>query len=105
MRIKKRSFFELFFPLMLIAFIGQGTRFVDFLVSSNLRWLLLLLLFGYLLSKKKLLRGVNNYLLLIFTAVFGVVYPDCDMVTSILAIFYEKRHVFCGSYCFGVCWC
>ena len=38
---------------------------MDFLVSSNLRWLLLLLLFGYLLSKKKLLRGVNNYLLLI----------------------------------------
>ena len=66
MIVKKRSFFELFLPLVIIDFSGQGAALVNHVISSNTRWLLFFILFIYLLAKGKLLQGFTNELLAIF---------------------------------------
>ncbi|MDX2346826.1 MAG: hypothetical protein QNK11_08150 [Legionella sp.] len=60
MLIKKRSFFEILFPLFILVSIGQDNQLVATLIPANVHWLLLLLLFFYVCSKGKLLRGVSS---------------------------------------------
>lgn len=64
-RIKKRSFFEIFFPIALIAFIGQGGGIVEQIINGNTRWIFFFVLFFYLLLNKKFLRGIQPLLLLV----------------------------------------
>ena len=66
MKIKKRSFFELFLPLVIVGFSGQGSALVSRVISGNTRWLLFVILFIYLLANGKLLQGFTNELLAIF---------------------------------------
>lgn len=66
MVIRKKSFFQIFLPLVIIGFIGQGSTLVNFLFSSNSRWILLFVLFCYLFMNGKLLKGFYNELLTAF---------------------------------------
>ena len=68
-RIKKRSFFEIFFPITVIAFIGQGSGIIDKVIHDNTRWIFMAILFFYLLFNNKLLRGVRSQPLLLFTLI------------------------------------
>lgn len=70
-RIKKRSFFEIFFPIALIAFIGQGSGIINRVISGNTRWIFFFILFFYLLLNKKLLRSIPPLLLLVLTFYLG----------------------------------
>lgn len=59
MLIRKRSFLELTLPLTVVTFVCLGTRFVDALGSSDLRWVCMSFLFLYLLLNKYLLKYIN----------------------------------------------
>lgn len=68
MLIRKRSIFELVLPLVLIAFLGQGTRFIDVTHIALLRFAFLFVLFLFLLANKKIFFGITNgtWLFLLF---------------------------------------
>lgn len=55
MYIRKRSFLEILLPLTAIAFLGQGTQFIDLTRITTFRWAFLFILFFYLLLNKKIL--------------------------------------------------
>lgn len=57
--IRKRSFFEIAFPLTVVFFVCIGTRFVNAVGASHLRWVFVFLLFLYLWLNKKLLIHIN----------------------------------------------
>lgn len=85
--IKKRSFFEMFFPLVALGFIGQGTYLISFVLSANTRWLLLFVLLYYLFAKGKLFQGIPKNLLLVFWlylfwCAFTVVWSDIYLLSS-----------------------
>lgn len=58
--IRKRSFFEIVFPLTIVFFVCISTQFVDKMAGSELRWVFVLLLFLYLLLNRKILVYVNH---------------------------------------------
>ncbi|MCX7121857.1 MAG: O-antigen ligase family protein [Gammaproteobacteria bacterium] len=58
MLIRKRSFFEIIFPLTVVFFVCAGTQFIDEAGGYSLRWFLLAVLALYLLLNKKLLAYV-----------------------------------------------
>jgi len=59
MHIRKRSFFEITFPLAVVFFICIGTSFLDAMGDSRLRWIFLAIVFLYLFLNKKLLSCIN----------------------------------------------
>lgn len=70
MKIKKITFFQLWLPIMVGAFIGQGTSFVDAVVSANTRWCFFLLLALLMIVKKTLLQSVRGYMLPLLLSYF-----------------------------------
>ena len=64
MIIKKRDFLEVFLQLCLIGFIGQQSSLITRVISSNMRWVLLLILFLYILFYGKLLQALGANLLI-----------------------------------------
>lgn len=69
MRIRKRSFFEIVFPLTVVFFVCIGTSFIDNIGSFYLRWVFIFLLFLFLFINKKILIYITYWwkaLLLIY---------------------------------------
>ena len=59
-RIQKKIFFYLFFPLIVTLFVGNGIRCVDMLKLGNIRWVMMVMLFLYCLLNRKLLKGLGS---------------------------------------------
>ncbi|MDP1574180.1 MAG: O-antigen ligase family protein [Coxiellaceae bacterium] len=60
MRIRKLSFFEWMFPLMVLAFLAQGTQFMAVSHVSDLRFLFLGLLFLFFFLNRSMLGSIEN---------------------------------------------
>lgn len=105
MRIQKRTFLELFFPLTVIAFLGQGTRFIDITHIANLRWLFLVILFFYLfLNRKLLITAPQTFCIALFlyllwcvsTSLWSEV-PSLSLVKSLLFMITVVTMISVGS--------
>lgn len=60
MLIRKRSFIEIFLPLTVLTFLGQGTRFIDITNIATLRFVFLFILFFYIFLNKKIFYCISN---------------------------------------------
>ncbi len=61
MHIRKRSFFEIVFPLTVVFFVCIGTSFIRDIGAVYLRWIGMFLLLIYFFLNKKILVYVNNF--------------------------------------------
>lgn len=59
MLIRKRSFFEMLFPLTIVFYACIGTSFIDAIGAAELRWLCAIILFFYLFLNGKILPSTN----------------------------------------------
>lgn len=60
MRIRKRSFLEISLPLIALAFLGQGTKFINITHLPDIRFVLLFILLTYFFLNKKIFAHIEN---------------------------------------------
>ena len=86
MLIRKRSFIELLLPFTILAFLGQGTRFVDMTHISVLKWVFLILLSLYALLNKKILSFLPfQQKFLLFIYLFWCIFTSLWSEVSLLS--------------------
>jgi hypothetical protein len=65
-RIRKRSFFEISLPLMVLAFLGQGTVFINISHLPDIRFVLLFVIFSYFFLNRKIFAYIENQYFIFF---------------------------------------
>lgn len=86
MRIRKRAFFEILFPLMTLFFITIGTSFINDMGGAYLRWLFFACVFLYVLLNRRILAYVDVNWRVIFLfylswCVLTVLWSDAPMLS------------------------
>lgn len=94
MYIRKRSFLEVVFPLTVLAFLGQGTQFVDVTHLSKIRFVLLFTIFFYLFLNKKFFTYIENKLFVLFLLVYLMFCVTTTLWSDIPLLSFSKSVAF-----------